>query len=246
MFNTQTTTKPHKLTLICYNCGGTRHYARECPQRGRGAPKEARGKRINLEESKPLNPDVSMLQAQTSDSNTKEQQMQETNPSGQVINKALSRVMAQMHKISPETTDKDSTLGPTPTSKVFLDGMATTALVDTGSPVSIVSLDFFLKASAANRGQSQTPDAWGEAVRQRLKPATMYLRSYGGANLPIIGQAVCSLAAGHRKIHTHLQIQEKAPVELLLGTDILYKLGFSLVHLDQGDLLTDTPEPHRT
>ena len=123
--------------------------------------------------------------------------------------------------------------------------MATTALVDTGSPVSIVSLDFFLKASAANREQSQTPDAWGEAVRQRLKPATMYLRSFGGANLPIIGQAVCSLAAGHRKIHTHLQIQEKAPVELLLGTDILYKLGFSLVHLDQGDLLTDTPEPQQ-
>ena len=229
--NSQTNPKPYKSTLTCYNCGGTGHYARE--------------NRTNSVESKPVKVGVSMLQAQTGNSDTKEEHRQEASPSGHVVNEALARVMAQMYKISPENADKDTILGPTPTSEIFLDGTTTTALVDTGSPVSIVSMDFFLKAAAANRGQNQTPDAWGEAVRKRLNPSTMSLHSYGGTKLPIIGEAVCCLSVGHRMIHTQLQIQEKAPVELLLGTDTLYKLGFSLRHMDQGDLLADTPEPHQ-
>ena len=67
-----------------------------------------------------------------------------------------------MHRISSEGTG--STLGPTPTTEVKLDGVPVKALLDTGSPISIVSLDVFLNAAKENRATGQSPAEWEEAV----------------------------------------------------------------------------------
>ena len=56
----------------------------------------------------------------------------------------------------------------------------------------------------------------------------MVLRSYGGADLPTVGQVSCRLSKGDLSVNTTLQVQARAPVDLLLGTDTLPRLGFSL------------------
>ena len=67
-------------------------------------------------------------------------------------------------------------------------------------------------------------------MRQRLQPTTMSLRSYGGADLNIIGHVRCCLSVGKHKVDTMLQVQPNAPINLLLGTDTLPKLGFTLAY----------------
>ena len=47
-------------------------------------------------------------------------------------------------------------LGPTVYAPVAVDGVTTNALVDTGSPATIVSLEFALKVLRRNRPEEQT------------------------------------------------------------------------------------------
>ena len=72
-----------------------------------------------------------------------------TDSNHEVITNAVKQVMATMYgvKVSKDT----ATLGPTPTTKVLLDDLPVSALLDTGSPISIVSLEFFLKSAAKKR-----------------------------------------------------------------------------------------------
>ena len=121
----------------------------------------------------------------------------------------------------------------TPTADVFLDEVPVSALLDTGSPTSIVSLEFFLKAAAKKRTPEQTPTEWGKTVRARLQPTTVSLRSYGGNELQIVSQVRCRVARGNRTVDATLQVQKAAPVDLLLGTNVLSQLGFALLQTKQ-------------
>ena len=60
----------------------------------------------------------------------------------------------------------DTRLGPTPMTTVNLDGCETKALLDTGSPVTIVSLQFLLQALARQRQFGQTSAAWKVMVEE--------------------------------------------------------------------------------
>ena len=136
--------------------------------------------------------------------------------------------MVRMFGIELGKPSVSAALGPTPTSGVHLDGVQTTALLDTGSPVSIVSLDHFL---------SVAKEEWKREVQQRLQPPSVSLRGYGGA---VMGQPSIE------RIDVVLQIQKEPPVELLLGTDVLPQLGFSLTqceadHSNPTDLLHTQP-----
>ena len=180
-YSGQMNIRPRKSTLTCYHWwhGALRSTV----------PREARGDKPSGTHP---TPGVSMLLAdQDEDKKPQEKPQEEASAGPDSVEEAVSKVMAQMFRISPDEPTKDTTLGPTPTSEILLDGMLTTALVDTGSPVSIVSLAFFLEAAAAKREKGQTPAAWGKAVRQRLRPATMSLHCYGGTQLAIVGQALC-------------------------------------------------------
>ena len=117
------------------------------------------------------------------------------------------------------------------------------ALLDTGSSISIIYLNFFLKLAAKNREPTQSKEEWGTAVKMRLQPTTVTLRSYGGGELPIVSQVQCCIKRDHYNIDTVLQVQKEAPVELLLGTDTLPLLGYALVQSSKHtskDLLNET------
>ena len=142
----------------------------------------------------------------------------------EAITEAVSRVVARMHGIEAGPTP----LGPVLTSKVQVDGATTKALLDTGSPVNIISLDFVLQAASAGRSKDQSPGNWGKEVCKCFQPTTVSLRSYGGAELPIVAQISCQLSRRGFSVESVLQVQKGAPVDLLLGTDTLPLLGFSL------------------
>ena len=55
-------------------------------------------------------------------------------------------------------------LGPTVYGPVTVNGVTTNALVDTGSPTTIVSLEFFLKVLHRNRPNGQTDLEWKKSA----------------------------------------------------------------------------------
>ena len=64
----------------------------------------------------------------------------------------------------------------------------------------------------------------------------MSLRNYGGGELAIVAQVRCQLSKGGLSVDSQLQVERDAPVDLLLGTDTLSQLGFSLTERDEGDV----------
>ena len=65
-------------------------------------------------------------------------------------------------------------------------------------------------------------------MRQRLKPSTISLQSYGGGKLHIVGQTLCQMSRGKYSVSAVLKVQKSALVDLLLGTDLQPHLGFPL------------------
>ena len=86
------------------------------------------------------------------------------------MEESLEKATATMHVIQPAEKQNESQLGPTLTAEVVFEGNPVRAFLDTGSPVTIVSLDFLLQSLAKQRPDGQTPTEWKEAVRRRLNP----------------------------------------------------------------------------
>ena len=74
-------------------------------------------------------------------------------------------------------------LGPTITAEVVIEGVSVSALLDTGSPVSIISLEFIVNVLAKQRTQDQTPQEWRASVKKRLEPSAVNMWNYGGGPL---------------------------------------------------------------
>ena len=221
----------------CYHCGATNHLRRDCPLRGRSAPPEAVGnKAVNnavlnkggtIGTTSTTGKKIAMLTA-----DKESEPSVDAIPGNSGIEDAIEQASATLHGIKPESIDSEFQLGPTPTSEVSLEGSPTKALLDSGSPVSIVSLDFFIKACIQNRKAEQSPAEWGEEVKRRCRRSTVSLRSYGGGELNIVSEVECCLTRGNYTVKAILQVQKGAPVDLLLGTDTLSKLGFSFQQIE--------------
>ena len=154
---------------------------------------EARGKSSSSPTSKA--PRVSMLQL----NDCEEQDLTTTE---YAVQDAVTKIVARMHLIEAGPTS----LGPVLTSEVGVDGSTVKALLDTGLPVSIISLDYFLQTAVAKRPEDQSPADWGEEVQRRLLPSTMTLRSYGGVELPIMAQVSCKLSKEGFSTESLLQV----------------------------------------
>ena len=69
----------------------------------------------------------------------------------------------------------------------MVEGKPAKALVDTGSPASILSLEFLIRTSA-HKEERQFQEAIRESVKSRLQPTPFHLKSYSGQNIPIVKQ----------------------------------------------------------
>ena len=225
-----TNTRPSEVRK-CYHCGGTNHILRDCPLKGRSAPREATGNSRS----------VSSAQTRVVTATTAGDKSQETTSEEHLqdcLGHTIDQVVATLHGVKPQQVMPSVVLGPTLTSEVSLEGVPVKALLDTGSPISIVSLEVFLKTCAQNRQSDETPEEWGRAVKQRFQKPTVSLRSYGGGELSVISQVKSCLGRGKLTVETFLQVQKGAPVDLLLGTDVLSHLGFSFSRLENNGKLT--------
>ena len=87
----------------------------------------------------------------------------------------------RLHGIEAPAAAAKTRLGPVLTTTVSVEGAPAQAMIDTGSPVTIVDLDFLVQALAKKHDNQQTPSEWMKAVEQRFEPPGVPLKSYGGA-----------------------------------------------------------------
>ena len=73
---------------------------------------------------------------------------------------AVDRATPATHHVSPTPGSSESTLGPSVFVNLGVNGVSTDALVDTGSPATIVSLKFILKVLADCKDSQQTAEEW--------------------------------------------------------------------------------------
>ena len=123
--------------------------------------------------------------------------------------------------------------------EVELEGVPVEAMLDTGSPVTIVSLNCLLVALAKSQPPGQTPEEWKAKVKERLQPASMLLKSYSGNELPIVKRIQVEITRGGYATKAWVHVQKDAPVDFLLGTDIQPHLGFHLVQVGQDGTTTN-------
>ena len=223
----------------CFNCGGLGHLARNCRQRGRGGPREAQGRyqgqgneqvaKIDAAGEIEKPPSVPRDRVEELRRQLKEAEVEE----------ALNMITATMKGITLPGDQENPLLGPTVTTEVIFEGMPAEALLDTGSPVTIVSLEFALRALAARRPEGQHPEEWKQGVKDRLETPTIKLRNYGGGELDIVSQMKAQISKGGNSLIGTVQVQKGAPVELLMGTDLQPQLGFFYFEPRQENIATD-------
>ena len=219
--------------LECTKCGGTNHTARYCRWRGRAEPAEARGGKGNSR-----NVSVRALVPPKEDNQSHQRKAE--------LDEALTEMVTTMHTITSQEEKGGVELGPTLMSEVQLEGCPVNALLDTGSPVSIVSLKFLLEALAKQRKPEESPQQWRTRVEERLQePPGALLRSFGGETLDMVCQVTVSIIRGNRDITAKVQVQKGAPVNFLLGSDLLPRLGFLCLESQSDDTAVDHFHQHQ-
>ena len=221
-------------TFRCYECGKRGHRARECPDRKR-REKETPGRSEKTSHNERKKPVSAISQAPDEDREHRikelRRQLQEAE-----LDMALRKQSATMHGVTPDDAKATSvSLGPTVYADAEIEGFHVRALVDTGFPATIVSLNCLLSALAKGRPKNQTPHEWELAVKQRLKPPEITLRSYGGGGLDIVGQLSATIQSGPYRKTAVVLVQNQAPEDLLLGTDLQPYLGFQLLQKGTGE-----------
>ena len=124
-----------------------------------------------------------------------------------------------MHGVT--SSDVSGKLGPVLTSIVEVEGEPVEALLDTGSPVTIISLEWLLQLLAKQHHKDQSPNEWKAEIERWLEPTAVVLQNYSGDRLRVVRQIRVHLARSGFVFEAPIQVQKAAPAKLLIGTDIL-------------------------
>ena len=225
----------------CHKCGMPGHFRRDCPYPQPHRATEARGNRNN--------PSVRQVTAVSNNAKNDNEEVSDNSTQQRVVSLreqlreaekqvALEQTMATMHGIISESETNKRT-GPILMSTVQVNSIQTEALIDTGSPTTIISLKLAMRILKQDREQYASLAEWKVAASDRLEPPTMTLKSYTGGELNLIGQLQVQLTTISHVVDTVVQVQKDAPVDLLLGTDVQPALGFSLIQCDGSGTASD-------
>ena len=159
--------------------------------------------------------------------------MNEPPEGGDGVGEALGKVTARMYSIQ---SNLKADLGPVPMANVELEGSEV--------KVTIVSLEFLLQVLARKWPEGQTQEDWRRQVEKRLEPTPVALCNYEGGNLPVVRQVRAMITRPGYEVEAVMQVQRDAPAELLIGTDLLSKLGFLFVRTELETEDVDLLEEH--
>ena len=132
---------------------------------------------------------------------------------------SVNSTAAVIRNVTESNQTPASKLGPTITTEVEVNGISTEALVDTGSPVTIISLDFAMIVMAKERNQFTNVKEWQEATLKKFETPQVSLKNYGGEPLDIMAQLPVRITQGEYNANIKVLVRKDAPNHLLLGTD---------------------------
>ena len=203
----------------CFNCGMGDRFKRDCPYPKQAKQSEAHGRKS-----------VATLTGGTQSVKSLKGRIKELKCQIQAAElvRAVEDASGVVYGVEPAQTHEGATLGPTLHAIINVNGVAATALIDTRSPATILSLEFLLGALAKNRPDGQTREQWKEDILTRFSAPKVKLNSYGSHQLDIIAQILLSFSQSTHSVDAVVLIQKGAPNDLLLGTDLQRQLGFLL------------------
>ena len=202
----------------CFNCGLATHLVKDCPypkQTGRDSEVRKADSAVAVvtpeEETKAIMDKISTLQKKL-----REKQVAESMKEATVNGVTFSDEMTSVR------------LGPAVYSDVTVNGVKVTALIDTGSPVTIMSLKKAVQILATRKGEFSSPQEWRETMIAQFQTPAVMLKSYSGDALNVVAQLPMTLGQGDQEVSSIVLIQKGAPHDLLIGTDLQPALGFVL------------------
>ena len=166
------------------------------------------------------------------------------NPADICVAAAVRVTAGVMHTVAAAGKEPKCQLGPVIFTTIEVNGVPAKTLVDTGSPATIISLEFVLDVFAKNRSPQQTAAQWQVETQKRFSEPNITLSTYGGQRLDILAETHLRLSQGGQTVEAPVLVQKDAPNPLLLGTDLQFRLGFALVMISpqaRVDLLSGSP-----
>ena len=170
----------------CFVCSKVGHLAKDCPLQKRQRPVESQGRQqqqLSLYQSRGTHHVTSELsKAQGKVANLrKELQAAE-------LEEAMTERSTTMHVLESQGSADGSgpTLGPMIFVDVILEGQPVKALVDTGSPVTIVSIKCLLDVMEKLRTPGQSVEEWKKEVKSHFQSPSMTVNNYGVGEVIVI------------------------------------------------------------
>lgn len=93
----------------------------------------------------------------------------------------------------------------------------------------VISLETLLDIFVQEKTDQQTPAEWRAYTFKKFSPPSVQLRAYSGHKLNIMSQLDLTFSYVSRTTDATVLVQDRAPHNLLLRTDLHSKLGFTLV-----------------
>ena len=105
-----------------------------------------------------------------------------------LVDQARAKMLVRLHGIEASQQPGCAMLGVPLTAEVQLEGVPIKVMSDTGSPITIIALEYLLATLAKARSGAESLAQWQARVKDRLQPTSMQLRSYSGDEVPILKQ----------------------------------------------------------
>ena len=221
-------------SIRCHNCGGLGHIARQCTVSRRATTRETQARGGQIKSSHLVNG----LDGH-----------QESGCWERSKRAAVEGASAILNTLTTGEPERGLSLRPKLRTGLLVNGMPATALVDTGLPITILSLSYLLQVWWTQRDKTLPHWKWKEEVIGKLADPTITLKAYNGTPLNVLAEVNVILEKGSHRCEATVMVQEDAPQDVLLGTDCLSQLGIQLTGLEEPphpNTLAETEEPVAT
>ena len=182
----------------CYSCNGTGHFQKNCPLKEHSDPVETpgTGQSSNKERITANLQRNTLQQAQDKVAQLRRELMAAEREESVTKAAVTTHVLQSYPETKKSSASGGPTLGPTLKVKASVKGCSTEALIDTSSPVSLVSIDFLLHALIKNMDSGATQEHITKTLKARLEDPQLTVSNFGGDKVNVVGQATVTLCCG--------------------------------------------------